>query len=327
MADYLTRLVERTLGLPSTVRPEVPPTFAPETGYPPDPEPAGEPGPDTGPVGHAIRRAGDPSRSVEHVPGQDPPEREERIPLSQQSDGPELGARDHAPLPRTEGPARETETGNAEKRAEIEHHLIEREEGEPPGEVRSTPPEREPEGEEHLTGTSEARPLERPGTNHDEPDAAPSPGSDAELSGGRAVSPTDATGSDRGASPALEMPAAPDLPTSQTSGREEREAESSVPGARRLPSAAPDLAERTPEPRTPIPGAPLASTDDRARATPPAAIPHRRETKEAPMIRVSIGRVEVRAITTEPAQRPPEERPEPALSLDEYLRQQSGGSR
>ena len=324
MADYLTRLVERTLGLSSTVRPEVPPTFAPETGYPPDPEPAGEPGSDTGPVGHAIRRAGEPSRSVEHVPGQDPPEREERIPLSQQSDGPELAARDHAPPPRTEGPARETETGNAGERAEIEHHL-----DEPPGEVRSTPPEREPEGEEHLTGTSEARPLERPGTNQDELDAAAaSPGSDVELLGARAGSPTDATGSDRGASPALEMPAAPDLPTSQTAGREEREAEPSVPGARRRTSAAPDLAERTPEPRTPIPGAPLASTDDRARATPPAAIPHRRETtREAPMIRVSIGRVEVRAITTEPAQRPPEERPEPALSLDDYLRQQSGGSR
>ena len=233
MADYLTRLVERALGLSSTVRPEVPPTFAPESGYPPDPEPAGEPGPDTGPAGHTIRRAGDPSRSVEHAPSLDPPEREERIPPSQQSDGPELGARGDVPSPTTDGPARETfsartarsfETANAGERAvtraaewtwaEIEHHLIGREDDEPSGE-RFNPPvtaasEREPEGEEHLTGTSEARPLERPGTNQDEPGAAaPSQGSDAELSGGRAVSPVDATGSDRRASPALEWQTAP----------------------------------------------------------------------------------------------------------------------
>ena len=45
------------------------------------------------------------------------------------------------------------------------------------------------------------------------------------------------------------------------------------------------------------------------------------------MIRVSIGRVEVRAITTEPAQRPPEESAGSGLSLDDYLRQQNGGSR
>lgn len=50
-----------------------------------------------------------------------------------------------------------------------------------------------------------------------------------------------------------------------------------------------------------------------------------------PAIRVSIGRIEVRAITppppTPPAQRTTPVRPGPALSLDDYLKQRNGGQR
>ena len=49
----------------------------------------------------------------------------------------------------------------------------------------------------------------------------------------------------------------------------------------------------------------------------------------APSIRVTIGRIEVRAImpAKEPAARPPTRRPGPKLSLDDYLKQQNGGQR
>jgi hypothetical protein len=48
-----------------------------------------------------------------------------------------------------------------------------------------------------------------------------------------------------------------------------------------------------------------------------------------PSIRVTIGRIEVRAImpAKEPAARPPTRRPGPKLSLDDYLKQQNGGQR
>jgi hypothetical protein len=50
----------------------------------------------------------------------------------------------------------------------------------------------------------------------------------------------------------------------------------------------------------------------------------------APAIRVTIGRIEVRAITpppVPPAQRTTPARPGPELSLDDYLKQHNGGQR
>ena len=46
-----------------------------------------------------------------------------------------------------------------------------------------------------------------------------------------------------------------------------------------------------------------------------------------PTIRVSIGRIDVRAADTPPAKAAPVKRPAPQLSLDEYLRLRSGGKR
>lgn len=53
------------------------------------------------------------------------------------------------------------------------------------------------------------------------------------------------------------------------------------------------------------------------------------KSTSAPTIRVTIGRIEVRAImpTKEPTARPPSTRPRPKLSLDDYLKQQNGGQR
>jgi hypothetical protein len=47
-----------------------------------------------------------------------------------------------------------------------------------------------------------------------------------------------------------------------------------------------------------------------------------------PTIKVSIGRIEVRAVTTPPAQAPRQRtKPQPSLSLDDYLRQREGVQR
>jgi len=81
----------------------------------------------------------------------------------------------------------------------------------------------------------------------------------------------------------------------------------------------------TPKPGTPKPGgdqkreSPLS---DRVEPTPSAPGAEREIT---PTIKITIGRVDVRAVTPErPAPRPTPER-RPALSLDDYLKQRSGG--
>ncbi|MFN7949727.1 MAG: hypothetical protein U0Z53_30520 [Blastocatellia bacterium] len=52
------------------------------------------------------------------------------------------------------------------------------------------------------------------------------------------------------------------------------------------------------------------------------------EQESAPVIRISIGRVEVRAVMpTAPAPRTAPARPRPGLSLDDYLREREGGKR
>lgn len=53
------------------------------------------------------------------------------------------------------------------------------------------------------------------------------------------------------------------------------------------------------------------------------------EATAAPTIRVSIGRIEVRAVAQQPQTAPPQQvsRPAPRISLDEYLRSQNGGRR
>jgi hypothetical protein len=47
-----------------------------------------------------------------------------------------------------------------------------------------------------------------------------------------------------------------------------------------------------------------------------------------PTIKVTIGRIEVRAVTTPPVQQPRQrKKPQPSLSLDDYLKQRAGGQR
>jgi hypothetical protein len=358
VADYLTRLVERTLGLSPTAQPEIPPTFAPEAGNPPPPAPDADAGGYSPPTDNrTTRRADDPPQRPE------PPERsEEDTPLVQRNeeDGPNLVEWGNGP---TTG--RPFGTKNVEERAVIEHHPTgaEREGDETPrgpeGHRQSptfVPPDTaasdeaarrarwEPEGSkvapdrrgvpssEPLTGPSEtirdddngpderpsetdARPAkrpggrallssgDRPGTDHDEPAAergepdisVSQSRREAQPSSARAhtAPPTDAVDPGGRARPGREWLVTQDRPVSQTAGREEH--------------------DRTSDPSASV------------------VAPHQRRGAEketpSPTVRITIGRVEVRAILPEPvaAQPPTEARSEPALSLEDYLKQPSGG--
>lgn len=64
----------------------------------------------------------------------------------------------------------------------------------------------------------------------------------------------------------------------------------------------------------------------------PATAPHRPAgaplpvaADPAPVINITIGRVEVRAVSTPPAPRRPEARGPRPMTLDEYLKQRGGG--
>jgi hypothetical protein len=99
-------------------------------------------------------------------------------------------------------------------------------------------------------------------------------------------------------------------------------------------AAASDRGGRPYEPSDrPVHGTPLVPAADSPRARPAArrvVAPHEREVaKEASTstVRITIGRVEVRAVVPEPAQPPPVARPEPVLSLYDYLKQHDGGRR
>ena len=59
-----------------------------------------------------------------------------------------------------------------------------------------------------------------------------------------------------------------------------------------------------------------------------SAVPASEESSSTPTIRVTIGRIDVRAVTPAASpQRPKPSRPAPALSLDDYQKQRKGGER
>lgn len=186
--------------------------------------------------------------------------------------------------------------------------------------------------DEHATESraSGAHPTERAGVHHGESRASTSPPRDgAELPNARAhvVSPSDPS-SNLLTTSLGEQPAA-----SQTLPQEKRARRPKLFSfeSRERSPAAPERVEHVAEGRAPTPGTPLVSADAE-RATPSAAVPRRRAATEetsSPTIRITIGRVEVRAVAPAPgpAQPPTAARPEPGLSLDDYLRQHNGGRR
>jgi hypothetical protein len=150
------------------------------------------------------------------------------------------------------------------------------------------------------------------------------------ASGARAAATPDATG-----------------PNQQTERARKREGPAAQTGPRsteREPSPEPFALEETrsrpsPEPATsnrgepersssrrPLPEAPLVPVGEGPRPVRGQATREFSVEAPSPTIRVTIGRVEVRAAPQAPARRP-ERKPVPALSLEDYLRQRNGGRR
>lgn len=158
----------------------------------------------------------------------------------------------------------------------------------------------------------------------------------------------EATVPDRRARSGPARSTAPDRPISPAVGPEgrdprvereehERTPEPSVPAANargRSPTqpATSGRAEHpSGPPARPGPEAPLVSVAGRQRATAASGLVAAHREREAakatssPTIRITIGRVEVRAVAPEPAQPPPVASPGPALSLEDYLKRHDGG--
>jgi hypothetical protein len=381
VVDYLTRLVERTLQLSPTVRPDLPPTFAPETGGQPPTELADGPvsegfsaqrthTTDRGDASEERYRAphsttGDPSHKtgnaaestmIEPRPAGDEPPREPQAPRRRSiSSHPDSPSSDEA----------------------MEQHSREPEASEMVPDRRATPtasptgiPEKirdtgaGTEIRERSIGSANARPAERPGDH-----APPSPGQpsgepgrsegdfrdetafaatprrrEAGSPGARAhaATPHDDMAPDRRERSVRERSAGPDRPVSDTTRLEEhaRPAESSSPeiDARGRSHEAPvrtqpDSSSRAS--RKPVSEAPVATIAGRQGGVPPPESATNNQTgvteRTLPRtVQVTIGRVEVRAISPvpEPAAQPlPESKPVPSLSLEDYLKQHNGARR
>lgn len=350
MADFLSRLAERTLGTAPVVRPVIAPKFAPDPeglrtdsiagGEPSLEEPAprthhqirqapqasAAPVPDRTAAAqeddadgtHPARRTeGGPHPTVEPVS----PERDSKPgptrsgPISDATDrrqrgrfaqtdpsdvGPGFGRSDHANAsPLVPEPARSASgprpTRLGEPRSPRPRVVTE---GRPRGSSRPVAEDRQPAetgpGTLHHAETTSARRGAPEATQRPEPGGPPSDPSVAK--GGPGEQATSLADSGPAAAPSPEAVGAPE----------------GVPAALSLVV-----------PRTTPEG--IEHRGERG----PAGTRLQEPEPPAPTIRVSIGRVEVRAITSPPAPSPRREKARPAASpsLDDYLKQRGGGRR
>ena len=363
MADYLTRLVERTLQLSPRVRPDIPPTFAPESGgtllgeppegpapdrYSPSPstdrdealeERYNDPHSTAGDRSHTTRNAGE-SAAIEPRPAGDEPPREPEEPRRRPTAAP------------PDSPASDEAMQQDYREPETSEIGPDRRESPPPASPGGIPETVEytkarTEIIRRSTEAANARTSAPPGDNTPPSPGRPSggfatsPGRRAAGSSGaraRAVPPHDDTAQDESFPSVRERPAVPDHPVS---GPEEHvhPAEPSSPetGARGRSHGAPGRTEPDSSSRAsrrPVSEAPVVPHEGRRGDAVPleSAAPNRPGTTERtppPTVRVTIGRIEVRAIppVPEPAQPLPESKPLPTLSLDDYLRRHSGARR
>ena len=110
-------------------------------------------------------------------------------------------------------------------------------------------------------------------------------------------------------------PASHPLVSSEPTSVRQRAAQSPAAAAAAAPLLTPAIA--------PVPRAPFAS---RERASAKTRFASEAESFPAPVIHVTIGRVEVRAILPAVQAPQPPARPSPKLSLDDYLRSRNGGA-
>lgn len=355
MADFVTRLAERTLGTPPVVRPVIAPKFAPEQdGLGPDPTPGDEQSPERPDLTPYQRVGQPPPASDALVPDHAAMVQEEDAnytpPARRTPEGPRPSV-EPAPPERDpdSGPARRGAGSNVTDRRQRGRRLIqtgpleagagfEREDymdASPlmPGSARSPSgprPARSGEPRSPRPGAiTEGRPQDSPRPVADD---RPPPGDGSETL--RRVEPTSAR---RGAPETAQRPdpggpppdprATEDGPGQQDTPRSTAHPEDPGPAAA-PPTNVESAREGAPtvlsvvKPRTILEW--LGQHQERGPRE--ASLPE--PEPSAPAITVSIGRIEVRASTPPPAPLPRRERAArlaPPPSLDEYLEQRGGG--
>lgn len=125
-------------------------------------------------------------------------------------------------------------------------------------------------------------------------------------------------------------PEPPATALSPVTSHASRSIDSHSPAGEQVPEAVDGITERQSSPGSfirprvsPVPSFP-------ARPTAIDSLPQERNNIQTlqPAIQVTIGRIEVRAVTTPPPQTPRErKKPQPSLSLDDYLKQRAEGQR
>lgn len=326
MSDFLTRLAERTLGLTPPVQPLHAPRYAPDVAGP-EPSPTGLETPEQE-TAHA--RAPVPSRHSPldaATPARDPDHRRVRAP-------------DPTEKKRVSSVAEEEATVSPDPVSLDRRSVgaLPPEVGTPQPEIGKQEPSSSPTTGHHVPGTPD---LARPGlplSARKQDDASPGRSTEAEH---EALSTSDArpmtTPSDPGDEDAP-VPARrePGGPPAGTQKAEQTQGTANVPsgegrGARLSGGSVEDgfrdesVLERPVEsPLAWLPEMPEPGVED----APSSA--DREDVVESSLseatIRVTIGRIDVRAVSPPaPAQRRAE-RPVPGLSLDDYLRSHSGGA-
>ncbi|HEY0737935.1 MAG TPA: hypothetical protein VGD69_23660 [Herpetosiphonaceae bacterium] len=306
MPDFFTRLAERTLGVANTIQPVVPSLFAP-----------GAPLID----GHAEGRQ---ELTIEEQAPQSesaaPPqaidafvERRETPAQTQHAESIVMRQPTAPPAPTVErvrppqpqiNPATRAEPNNVAPPAEA-HQMIEPSAAPSTRSESTTPQRSEP--------TSPTARREQPAQLLSTPDTLPSVQASPQHPASE-PRPPHTTPSAR--SLVAEQPLDLDSPGRSTSSvpiADERQAQSVERRAASTQTERPALVPR--EPLLPL-------------LPPTSRAPEPSGPQPAPQIHVSIGRIEVRAVTPQPAEQPkPRPAPTPRMSLDDYLRSQNGDRR
>ena len=304
MADFITRLAERALGVAPVVRPVVPSMFAPEpashpTGLERDSEATTSPGDPDRPRAPSAR---------ETPPARDAPTgRPADAATSRQKDqsGDALssatpGSPRETPESRP-GPSHLSESGSSERGATT---------GKEDQRGPSRPPARHPQTSPETLHRAEPGPTRRglplgpPSAEDESGEAAFRPLRNLlDLGQGETLPPVPSPGAQ-----------------ASSDASQDTLASKATPDRPEPPDAPPPVAPRMVRPH-------LDGYLERGPQEPRVAAPE----SSGPAIRVTVGRIEVRAITPPPpmppAQRTTPARPGPKLSLDDYLKQRSGGQR